>query len=231
MFKSVEKVVTEEVFPLFARGEWIEGSKILKKLSFGMTDAHSTEEKRLVYYNYAWVLHEIKEKELAKKYTIIIKNIIEKDEEYMKTNEEKYYKVLNLYDQLLTEEIKENDDDDEYELLTEEEIKMKEELYMKSYMISKDNVNYLDQAFMAKSDFYFLKKDYLGVADLCDQIHSFGVYKVKNGEKIPEEMLDKLKETQKKIMKKLKKRNEQIFNDLVNDLDLAIIDNSPITNM
>lgn len=230
MFKSVEKIVTEEVFPLFAKGRWKEGKEILKRLSFEITDNHSIEEKRLVYYNYAWVLHEVKEKELAKKYTIIIKNIIENDEEYMETNEEKYYKVLNLYDQLLTEEIKKNDDDDEYELLTEEEIKMKEKLYMKSYLISKDNINYLDQAFMAKADLYFLKKDYLSVAYLCDQIHSYKFHKVKNGEVIPADMLDKLHETQKKIMKKLKKRDEKVFNELIEELSLTS-DNSSITNM
>ena len=43
MFKSVEKVVTEEVFPLFSKGRWKEGSRILKKLSFEMTDNHSTD--------------------------------------------------------------------------------------------------------------------------------------------------------------------------------------------
>lgn len=230
MFKSVEKVVTEEVFPLFSKGRWKEGSRILKKLSFEMTDNHSTEEKRLVYYNYAWVLHEISEKDLAKKYTIIIKDIIENDKEYMKTNEEKYYKVLNLYDQLLTDEIKKNDDDDEYELLTENQIKVKEKLYMKSYLISKDNVNHLDQAFMAKADLYFLKKDYLGVADLCDQIHSYRFYKMMNDEVIPNDMLDKLDETQKKIMKKLKKRDEKVFNELIEELSLTS-DNSSITNM
>ena len=176
------------------------------------------------------MLHEISEKDLAKKYTIIIKDIIENDKEYMKTNEEKYYKVLNLYDQLLTDEIKKNDDDDEYELLTENQIKVKEKLYMKSYLISKDNVNHLDQAFMAKADLYFLKKDYLGVADLCDQIHSYRFYKMMNDEVIPNDMLDKLDETQKKLMKKLKKRDEKVFNELIEELSLTS-DNSSITNM
>lgn len=225
MCKSVEKVVTGEVFPLFEESKWFEGCKILKRLSFELRDNHTTEEKRLVYYNYAWVLHEINEFDLAKKYTIIIKNIIEKDVEYMKINEEKYYKVLNLYDQILKEE-----DGYDEENISEEQMKIKEDLYMKSYMISRNKVNYLDQAFMAKADLYFLRKDYHGVADICDLIHSYRFYKRMNGEDIPENMLNKLDETQKRLMEKLKKKDEKIFNDLINEL-YPTIDNLSITNM
>lgn len=225
MCKSVEKVVTGEVFPLFEESKWFEGCKILKRLSFELRDNHTTEEKRLVYYNYAWVLHEINEFDLAKKYTRMIKNIMEKDEEYMKTNEEKYYKVLNLYDQILKEE-----DGYDEENMSEEQMKIKEDLYMKSYMISRNKVNYLDQAFMAKADLYFLRKDYHGVADICDLIHSYRFYKRMNGEDISENMLNKLDETQKRLMEKLKKKDEKIFNDLINEL-YPTIDNLSITNM
>ena len=81
MIKSIESAVKENVFPLFQESKWKEGYTALRRISFQIDSETTTEEKRLVYYNLAWVLDQINQKDMAKEYVKIIKHEIEKDKE------------------------------------------------------------------------------------------------------------------------------------------------------
>jgi len=196
MIKSIEKAVKEKVFPLFQESKWKEGYLALKRISFEINDNTTMEEKRLIYYNLAWVLDEINEKEMAKKYIKIIKREIEEDEEYLKVNEEKYLMVLNLYNHLFSEQ---------------EQLVDKEKMYL-SY---KGKIEYLDQALMVKADICFIKKDYDMVADLCEMIHNYKIIKKINMQPIPENMLNKIDCVQKRILDRLKDKDVLKYEELV----------------
>lgn len=199
MIKSIKDEVTSKVFPLFEKSKWKEGYLTLRKISFDIDNNTSIEEKRLVYYNMAWVLDELNEKDIAKKYIKIIKSDIEDDEEYLSTNEEKYLMVLNLYNNLFSKE---------------EQAEDKEQLYM-AY---KDKIEYLDQALMAKADIYFIKEDYDSISDLCEVIHNYKITKKINMQCIPENILIKIDSVQKRIMDRLKKENNLIYEELLDTL-------------
>lgn len=199
MIKSIESAVKENVFPLFQESKWKEGYTTLRKISFQIDSETTTEEKRLVYYNLAWVLDQINQKDMAKEYVKIIKHEIEKDKEYLSTNEEKYLMVLNLYNYLFSEE---------------EQIEDKQKLYL-SY---KDKIEYLDQALMAKADIHFIKKDYEMVGELCEVIHNYKVVKKINMQPIPDDMLKKIDYVQQRLMFRLKEKDSKIYEELVDML-------------
>lgn len=110
---NIETEVKKEVFTRFANDQYDEGREVLKKLAFCINEDSTTEEKRLVFYNLAWVNEYKKDINAAKFYIKNIKNIIENDEEYIKNNKIGYSNVLSLYRDLFSDEI-----------TTEEQIKM-----------------------------------------------------------------------------------------------------------
>ena len=206
MSNSIIDVIKGEVFPLFGKGIWEEGAKILRRLSFNISEDNSTEEKRMVYYNLAWVLDEIGQVELSKKYTLIIKDIVEKDKEYISTNEEKYCTVLKLYEHHFADET----------MSIEEKIKLNEKIYT----VCRKNINTIDQAIVAKQIIYFIKEDYEGVIDLIEMIHNYRVTKKINGEAITPDIIAKIDKVQYNLLKKLKDKNPSIYEDFIEEYPL-----------
>lgn len=206
MSDSIIEVVKREVFPLFEKGKWEDGAKILRKLSFVINEKNSTEEKRMVYYNLAWVLDEIGQVELSKRYTLMIKEIVEKDKEYMSTNEEKYYTVLKLYEHHFADEI----------MSIEEKIKLNEKIYT----VCRKNINTIDQAIVAKQIIYFIKEDYEGVIDLIEMIHNYRVTKKINGEAITPDIIAKIDKVQRNLLKKLKAKNPSMYEEFIEEYSL-----------
>lgn len=206
MGKYIIEVVKNEVFPLFERGKWEDGARILRKLSFNISEENSTEEKRMVYYNLAWVLDEIGQVELSKKYTLMIKEIIEEDEEYLSTNDDKYCMVLKLYEHLFADET----------MSIEEKLELNERIYM----TCRKNINLIDQAMVADGVICFTKKDYEGVKDLIEKIHNYKAIKKINGIKLTPDIIIKIDKVQCNLLKRLKKENLESYEELIEDCPL-----------
>lgn len=206
MSNSIIDVIKGEVFPLFEKGKWEEGAKILRRLSFNINKDNSTEEKRMVYYNLAWVLDEIGQIELSKRYTLMIKEIVEKDKEYISTNEDKYCTVLKLYEHHFADET----------MSIEEKIELNEKIYM----ACRKNINTIDQALVAKQIIYFVKEDYEGVTDLIGMIHNYKVTKKINGEIITPDIIAKIDKVQCNLLEKLQYKNPLIYKEFIEEYSL-----------
>lgn len=102
---NIETEVKKEVFTRFANEKFNEGREVLKRLAFYINENSTTEEKRLVFYNLAWVNEYKKDFNIAKFHIKNIKNIVEQDQEYMEKNKSKYLDILSLYRDLFQDEI------------------------------------------------------------------------------------------------------------------------------
>lgn len=201
----INNMVENEVFKHFKEGNFETGEKILRKLSFRLNN-ESTETKRLVLYNLAWVQDELGQVELAKKNIIIIRDIIENDEEYKRKNIENYYRVLGLYTELFKDE-----------LTIEEKNKINQEKYRSCY----DNTEYLAEALVSKFDICFLKDDIEGMIDVIEEIHNWvmeDIY-IDNGSKEKNDKIrNQLKEVRGNVLDSLRGKDERKYNELFEEL-------------
>lgn len=201
----VSNIVKNIVFKHFENGEFAEGEKVLRKLSFRLTSENTTEEHRMVLYNLSWVLHEMKQLDLAKDYIKTLKKIMENDCEYIENNSQKYYTVLGLYTELFSEYMS-----------VEEKI----EINQRKYEACCGNIDYLDQALVSKFDIYELKDDIEGMIDCIESIHNYVMTKIyiDKTEEESNEIRCKLKETKKNMLNTLKSKNIDVYNELCEEL-------------
>lgn len=205
MDKLINSIVENEVFKCFKDGDFKTGEKILRKLSFRLNN-ESTETKRLVLHNLAWVQEELGRVELAKKNIVIIKDIIENDEEYKRKNIGNYYLVLGLYIELFKNEI-----------TVEEKIKINQEKYKSCW----DNKKYLAEALLSKFDICFLKDDIEGMVDVIEEIHSYvmeDIYIDSESKEKNDKIRDQLKEVRGNVLGTLKEKDERKYNELYEEL-------------
>lgn len=178
------KEVQEKVFSKFADGDFREGRNILKKLVFKINSESSTEEKRMVYYNLAWVSKKLNDIPTAKFYIKNIKNIIEDDKFYCKKEVDNYSKVLQFY----TDIYKDN--------LPIEEIIRVETIVQKACMTT-ENVMGL---YVSKFNVAMAKNDFKNIEWVFKKLHTYYLLNVKtNQEKarymsMIEEMKSELKQ-------------------------------------
>lgn len=201
----INSMVENEVFKNFRNGDFKTGENILRKLSLRL-NKENTETKRLVLYNLAWVQDEIGQDELAKKNIVMIRNIIENDEEYKTNNIEKYYSVLGLYTELFKDEI-----------TTEDKIKINQEKYKSCY----NNIRYLAEALVSKFDICFLKDDIEGMVDVIEEIHSYvmqDIYIDNESKEKNEDIRCQLKEVRKNVLSTLKEKDNLRYNELFEEL-------------
>lgn len=201
----INNIVENEVFRHFKNGEFKTGEKILRKISFRL-DNEDTETKRLVLYNLAWVQDEIGLAEPAKKNIAIIRNIIEKDEEYKSENIQKYQKVIGLYTELFKDEI-----------TVEEQIKINKEKYACCY----DKPEFLSTTLVSKFDIYALQDNIKGMVDVIEEIHNNCLTEIYIDTKSKEEnemIRNQLKEVMKNSLKTLKEKSEQDYNEIREEL-------------
>lgn len=205
MDKVINNMIKNEVFKNFKNGDFKTGESILRKLSLRLNN-ENTETKRLVLYNLAWVQDELGQDELAKKNIVMIRNIIENDEEYKTNNIEKYYSVLGLYTELFKDEI-----------TTEDKIKINQEKYKSCY----NNIRYLAEALVSKFDIYFLKDDIEGMVDVIEEIHSYvmqDIYIDNESKEKNEDIRCQLKEVRKNVLSTLKEKDNLRYNELFEEL-------------
>lgn len=201
----VNNIVTQNVFSHFERGEFTEGESILRRLSFKLTQDNTTEEHRIVLYNLAWVLEELGRIDLAKDYIIKIKDIIEKDIEYMENNVEKYQMVLGLYSELFKDE-----------LTTEDKI----DINKRKYEACCGNIDFLDQALSSKFNIYSMQDDYEGMVDCVESIHNYvmtEIYIDKTKEE-SDRLREKLKEVKTYMLEELKMRNKKVYDEICEEI-------------
>ena len=196
--------VKEKVFPLFEKGMWGDGARILRKISFNIDTYTTTEEKRIVYYNLAWVLDEMGQVDMAKTYVLMIKNIIEEDVFFIKENKDKYCMVLKLYEHLFGDK----------DLTIDEQIQLNEEIYN----TCKKNTETLDQALVSKGCIYFIKHDYEGIVDLIEMIHNYKITKKINGKDLSPQVLNKIDKVQGNMINRLKRESLCNYDNLIDDI-------------
>lgn len=201
----INNIVENEVFKYFKEGDFETGEKILRKLSFRLNN-ENTEAKRLVLYNLAWVQDELGRAELAKKNIVIIKDIIENDEEYKRENIGNYYRVLGLYTELFKDEI-----------TIEDKIKINQEKYNCCY----DNKEFLSTALVSKFDICFLKDDVEGMIDVIEEIHNWimqDIYIDNESKEKNDKIRNQLKEVRGNTLDTLKDKDERKYNELFEEL-------------
>lgn len=210
----ISSIVENEVFKHFKEGNFGTGEKILRKLSFRLNN-ESTETKRLVLYNLAWVQDELGRAELAKKNITIIREIIEKDEEYKRENIENYYRVLGLYTELFKDEI-----------TIEEKIKINKEKYNCCY----NKKEFLSTALISKFDIYFLKDDIEGMIDVIEEIHNWimqDIYIDNESKEKNDKIRSQLEEIKGNALDTLKDKSErkytELFEELFNSTNSSIV--------
>lgn len=201
----INNIVENEVFKHFKDGDFETGEKILRKLSFRLNN-ENTETKRLVLYNLAWVQDELGRAELAKKNIVMIKDIIENDEEYKRENIGNYYRVLGLYTELFKDEI-----------TIEDKIKMNQEKYNCCW----DNKEFLSTALVSKFDICFLKDDVEGMIDVIEEIHNWviqDIYIDNESKEKNDKIRNQLKEVRGNTLDVLKDKDERKYNELFEEL-------------
>lgn len=201
----INNIVENEVFKHFKDGDFETGEKILRKLSFRLNN-ENTETKRLVLYNLAWVQDELGRAELAKKNIVMIKDIIENDEEYKRENIGNYYRVLGLYTELFKDEI-----------TIEDKIKMNQEKYNCCW----DNKEFLSTALVSKFDICFLKDDVEGMIDVIEEIHNWviqDIYIDNESKEKNDNIRNQLKEVRGNTLDVLKDKDERKYNELFEEL-------------
>ena len=203
--KMIGNMVKNIVFKHFEKGEFVEGEKILRRLSFRLTNENTTEEHRLVLLNLSWVLHELGQMDSAKHYIKLLRTLIEKDYEYIENNSEKYYMVLGLYTELFSEHMS---------------IEEKIEINQRKYDACWGKIDYLDQALVSKFDICELRNDCEGMVDCIESIHNCIMHKIYIGktEEESNEIRAKLKETKKNMLNTLKLKNIDLYNELCEEL-------------
>lgn len=201
----INNIIENEVFKYFKEGDFKTGEKILRKLSFRLNN-ENTETKRLVLYNLAWVQDELGRAELAKKNIVMIKDIIENDEEYKRENIGNYYRVLGLYTELFKDEI-----------TIEDKIKINQEKYNCCY----DNKEFLSTALVSKFDICFLKDDIDGMIDVIEEIHNWviqDIYIDNESKEKNDKIRNQLKEVIGNTLDVLKDKDERKYNELFEEL-------------
>lgn len=201
----ISSVVENEVFKHFKEGNFETGEKILRKLSFRLNN-ENTETKRLVLYNLAWVQDELGRVELAKKNIVMIRDIIENDEEYKRENIENYYRVLSLYIELFKDEI-----------TVEEKIKINQEKYNCCY----DKTEQLSGALISKFNIASLKNDTDEMVDVIQEIHNWimeDIYIDSESKEKNDKIRNQLKEVRRTSLLELKEKDIHAYNELFEEL-------------
>lgn len=190
---GIKDIVTREVFSLFTEGKFEEGRDILKNLSFRLDECVDTEEKRLILYNLNVVSNILSEKQQAKFYIKMIKNIIEQDEEYIKNNTSKYCDVLVNYSNSFADDISK---------------KEKIDIYTKSYESCNRDLNLLDRSLNALNNICLLEEDYEGCIDILVDIHNYSTFS-----NLSKELCGKLEVVKNEIINDLDKLEDRRWYD------------------
>lgn len=201
----ISSIVENEVFKHFKEGNFETGEKILRKLSFRLNN-ESTETKRLVLYNLAWVQDELGRAELAKKNIMMIRDIIENDEEYKGENIENYYRVLSLYIELFKDEI-----------TIEEKISINKEKYKCCY----NKREHLSSALISKFNIASLKNDTDEMVDVIQEIHNWimeDIYIDSESKEKNEKIRSQLKEVRRTALLELKEKDVHAYNEIQEEL-------------
>lgn len=156
------KEVQENVFSkCFAKGNFKEGREMLRKLAFKIDENSTTEEKRIVLYNLAWVNKIINESPsdiaAAKFHIKNVKSIVEQDKFYCKKEVRNYNMILQLFSDLY----KDN-------LPTEERLK-NERKVLENYYIVGDKLGY----YTAKFNIAMIKDSYREVEWCIRDLHTY----------------------------------------------------------
>lgn len=109
--EEIQDTIVYEVFRLFSQDKFQEGKELLNKIYVEKyNETEGMYAKRLLLHNLAWVEDELGEKENAKMHIKMLKELVEKEPHYILNNMRDYCLILNLYCEILRDEIS----DDEY---------------------------------------------------------------------------------------------------------------------
>ena len=194
---TIEAKVREEVFSLFAEGEFVKAEKLLRLISFELTELNTTEEHRLVIRNLAYAYYVNGNIPMAKKHSKLIKEIVDKDKEYQKENLDGYFNVLNIYSEMFKDD------------LTKEELL---QISRTNFEFYANKPEFLDCAIMNQANICILEERYFDIEDILIDIHIY------EEQEKGTEMGSKLQATEKEILKDLKLDCPYIYNDIMKNM-------------
>lgn len=210
---SIKKKVKEDVYGLFDKGEFKEGSQILQGLSFRLQNDDETKLKRLVLRNLSFAFYKIDDIYMARKYARMIKDIADNDKVYQEKNKEEYSDILNLYSEFCPDEIS---------------FKDKLNINKLNRRLYYDNINHIDKYFMAESNICILTNNYDDIESLLEQIHNMRKQIIFEDKEKDMHMKYRLKEATVLILQDLEIASPIIYRRIIESINSLTKSNSTI---